>query len=144
MRMSDDFLTHPARATCRTTVANKLQMAMLGVHGRIQFCKALLPVGVFGAALAARPESRLSIRSIALGGFAVAVAVASLVAPLASTAPDGLPRAAAVSASVGVVWSPDVVCPTLALLLVGLLVVRRVVAVGEVHGRLVTAKVRKS
>jgi cobalt/nickel transport system permease protein len=69
--------------------------AMLGVHFGIGVSEALLSVAVVAAGLALGAEQRVaSTRKRAWIGLAIAVAVAGLLAPWASAAPDGLERVA--------------------------------------------------
>ncbi|REK07521.1 MAG: cobalt transporter [Planctomycetota bacterium] len=69
--------------------------AMLSIHLLIALCEAVITTTVLAAGLAIAAENKtFSPRSVAIGGLALAVAVAGLLAPLASSSPDGLERVA--------------------------------------------------
>ncbi len=68
--------------------------AMLSVHAAIGLSEALLSVAVVAIALSAQSERPLSTRRAGWAGLALAVVLAGMIAPLASTAPDGLERVA--------------------------------------------------
>jgi cobalt/nickel transport system permease protein len=68
---------------------------MMGVHALIGIGEALVTLAIVAAVLAAGSHGKwLSGRRAIAGALAVAVVVAGLIAPLASTAPDGLERVA--------------------------------------------------
>lgn len=87
--------------------------AMIGVHGLIGIGEGLITATVVGAVLAVRPDlvtatasydlrretqhgpSRRAISGFVAAGFLAATTLVVLVAPLASSAPDGLERVAA-------------------------------------------------
>lgn len=69
--------------------------AMLSVHFVIALCEAVVTMTVVAAALVLVAENRvLSTRSVIVGGLLLAVVAAGLLAPVASTRPDGLERVA--------------------------------------------------
>ena len=69
--------------------------AMMSVHVMIALCEAVITMTVVAAALALVAENRVvSTRGVMIGGLALAVVVAGLVAPFASHRPDGLERVA--------------------------------------------------
>jgi cobalt/nickel transport system permease protein len=70
--------------------------SMMGVHLVIALCEVLITMAIVAAALALVAEKRvLSTRRVIIGGLALAVVLAGLAAPFASTRPDGLERVAA-------------------------------------------------
>ncbi|MBI3836866.1 MAG: energy-coupling factor ABC transporter permease [Planctomycetia bacterium] len=128
--------------------------AMLGVHAVIGVSEALISVSIVAAALTLRNEKRsLSTGRVMIGGLVLAAAVAGLVAPLASTAPDGLERVAAdlnfasratSSYAIAPDYSiPGIAWPTLAMALAGIAGVVVVFVATYTVGRTATAKVRK-
>jgi cobalt/nickel transport system permease protein len=69
--------------------------AMMSVHLLIALCEAIITTAVVAAAISLAAERRLtSTRSVMVAGLAIAIAVAGLLAPLASSRPDGLERVA--------------------------------------------------
>jgi cobalt/nickel transport system permease protein len=128
--------------------------AMLGVHAVIGVSEALISAAIVGAALAVRNEKRsLSTRRVMVGGLLLAVAVAGLLAPLASSAPDGLERVAADLNFAGLATSsyavapdyamPGIAWPALTVALAGIAGVVIVFVTTYTVGRTATAKVRK-
>jgi cobalt/nickel transport system permease protein len=129
-------------------------LAMLGVHAVIGLSEALISVAIVSAALAARNDKRsLSTPSVIVGGLALAVAVAGLIAPLASSAPDGLERVAADLNFAGLATNsyamvpdyavPGIAWPALAVALAGIVGVLIVFVTTYTVSRAATAKVRK-
>jgi len=125
--------------------------AMLSVHLTIALCEAIITMAVVAAALAILAEKRvLSTRGIAIGGLALAIAVACLLAPWASSHPDGLERvaedlnfASLATSSFAIVpdyEAPGIAWPAAAVAVAGLLGVAVVFAGSYTLGR--TARVR--
>jgi cobalt/nickel transport system permease protein len=82
-------------AASGTFAAAPLFASMMGVHLVIALCEGLITMAIVAAALALVAENRtISTRNVVLGGLALAVVLAGLVAPFASTRPDGLERVA--------------------------------------------------
>ncbi len=129
--------------------------AMAGVHAMVGLSEALITVAILGAAVAAHFQTRgWSTRGIMLGGLALAAAVAGLIAPLASTAPDGLERVALdlnfANLAAANPWAiaPDysvggIGWPALAAALAGVAGVLLVFVSSYLVGRTATVKVRK-
>ena len=83
-------------AASGTYALTPLLASMLGMHLVIALCEALMTMAIVAAALLLVAEKRvLSTRSVILGGLALAVVLAGVAAPLASTRPDALERVAA-------------------------------------------------
>lgn len=126
--------------------------AMLGVHVLIGLSETLITVALVGAALAGRAEHRRTLHRGAVG-LALAIAVAGLLAPMASSAPDGLARVAedlqfASLATDSWAIAPDYVAPgvgwpALAVALAGIAGTVFVFVSAYTVGRTATAKVRK-
>ena len=115
--------------------------AMLGVHAVIGVSEALVTLAIV-AALAAHSENRLpSSGRVAAIGLALAVAIAGLLAPWASSAPDGLQRVAQdlsiASLDTGIAW------PALAVSLAGIAGVLFVFISAYTVDRTARVKVRK-
>jgi cobalt/nickel transport system permease protein len=129
--------------------------AMVRVHAAIGLSEALATAALVGALIAIRSEGRsLSSRKLMVGSLALAVAVAGLLAPLASTAPDGLEKVAQDLnfANLGSdnLWAvapdyvtPGIVWPALAVALAGVAGVAVVYVTAYTVGRTATVKVRK-
>jgi cobalt/nickel transport system permease protein len=127
--------------------------AMTGAHLTIALCEALATMALVAAASALVAEKRvLSTRGVMIGGLALAVAVAGVLAPLASTYPDGLERVAGDLNFAGLATSsfavlPDyeapVAWPMLAVALAGIIGVALVFATAYTVGRTAKARVRK-
>jgi cobalt/nickel transport system permease protein len=127
--------------------------AMLGTHLAIALCEALATVALVAAALALASERRvLSTRGVTIGGLALAVAVAVVLAPAASTYPDGLERVAAdlnfadlATSSYAVLpeYEAPVAWPMLAVALAGVIGVALVFAGTYAVGRTAKVPVRK-
>ncbi len=82
-------------AVSGTYAMSEVFSAMLSVHLLIALCEAIVTTAVVAAAIALAAEHRLSSpRSVMSVGLALAIAVAGLLAPLASSSPDGLERVA--------------------------------------------------
>jgi cobalt/nickel transport system permease protein len=82
-------------AVSGTYALGNVLSAMLSVHLLIALCEAIVTTTVVAAAIALASERRVfSTRGVAIGGLALAVAVAGLLAPWASSLPDGLERVA--------------------------------------------------
>jgi cobalt/nickel transport system permease protein len=128
--------------------------AMISVHALIGLNEAAISVAIVAVALAARASERsLSTGHVMVGGLALAFAMAGLVAPLASSAPDGLERVAenlqfanlatpswAVAPDYAV---PGVGWPTLAVALAGIAGTVAVFASTYTVGRTAKVRVRK-
>jgi cobalt/nickel transport system permease protein len=128
--------------------------AMLSVHAAIGLSEAMITVAILAAVRATSTNKRFaSARGVLLCGLLLAIGVAGLLAPLASTAPDGLERVAmdlrfANSAADSWAIAPDyaapgVVWPMLAIALSGIAGVVTVLVVTYTVGRTATARVRK-
>ena len=128
--------------------------AMIGIHALIGMCEAILTVAIVAALVAARPAGRsLSTRQLVAGGLILAVAVAGLLAPLASTAPDALDRVAqdlnfASFAAPSWAIAPDYAAPgigwpALAVALAGIAGVLFVFVSAYTLGRAARVRVRK-
>ena len=127
--------------------------AMLSVHAAIGVSEALFSVAIVGAVLAGNKNRALSTRRVMIGGLALAAAVAGLIAPLASSAPDGLQRVAedlnfANLATSSYAIAPDYAVPgiawsLLAAALAGIAGVLVVFVMTYTISRTTTAKVRK-
>jgi cobalt/nickel transport system permease protein len=129
--------------------------AMTSVHALIGVSEALISVAIMAAALSVGSAKRpLSSRQLMFGGLAAAVAIAGLLAPLASNSPDGLERVAADLGFANLAsenpWSvapdyqtPGIVWPALAVALSGLAGVFAVFATTYTLNRTATAKVPK-
>jgi cobalt/nickel transport system permease protein len=132
-----------------------LLAAMLGVHALIGICEAAITMSVLALAHAAQRQLRgTSARRFAVGGLALAIVIAGVLAPLASTAPDGLERVAddfqIATLATAADWSmapdyslPGITWPTLAVALAGIVGVAFVFAATYTLGRTATVKVRK-
>ncbi len=125
--------------------------AMMSMHVLIALCEAIITTTVVAAGIALAAERRLtSPRSVMVVGLAVAIGVAGLLAPLASSSPDGLERVAqdlnfATFATDSFALVPDyeapgITWPAAAVALAGILGVMVVFAGSYTLGR--TAKVR--
>lgn len=134
--------------------AGEIFSAMLGVHLIIALCEGLITVSVVAAALAVAAQPRLaSPRNLAILGLCAAIAVAGLLAPLASASPDGLERVAenlnfASLAGDTFAIVPDYEIPgvsstLLAVALAGVFGVALVAFSSYAIGRTATARVRK-
>ena len=142
-------------AASGTYATGEVLSAMLRVHTTIGLGEALATASLVGAALALRAEDRaLSTRGLMIGSLAVAIAVAGLLAPIASSAPDGLERVAQDlnfanlgSDSLGLIATdyalPGIGLPELAVALAGIAGVLIVFVTAYTVGRTATAKVRK-
>jgi cobalt/nickel transport system permease protein len=127
--------------------------AMTGAHLVIALCEALATTALVAAGLALAAEKRVhSTRSVMIGGLALAVIVAAVLAPLASTYPDGLERVAGDLNFAGLASSshallPDyeapVAWPVLAVALAGIVGVALVFASAYTVGRTAKVRVRK-
>lgn len=138
-------------AVSGTYAMSDVLSAMLSVHLLIALCEAIITTTVVAAALALAAERRLtSPRSVMIVGLAVAIAVAGLLAPLASSSPDGLERVAEDLNFAGLATSsyaivpeyeaPGIAWPAAAVAIAGMLGVMLVFASSYTLGR--TAKVR--
>lgn len=129
--------------------------AMIGVHAWIALGEAAATVAVLAALVVLRAENpaRSQRRAIVVS-LAIAVAVAGLLAPWASSAPDGLERVAedlnfasqASLASWAIVpdyEAPGITWPALAVALAGILGVAFVFVVGYTVDRTAKVRVRK-
>ena len=127
---------------------------MLGVHALIGLSEAFFTVAIVAVWCARSEGKSLSTRGVMIGGLVLAVAVAGLIAPLASTAPDGLERVAQELnfANLGSEnpWAiapdyatPGIAWPALAVALAGIAGVAVVFATAYTLGRTATVKVRK-
>lgn len=127
--------------------------AMLSVHLMIALCEAVITVAVVAAALALANERTLSPRSMAIGGLALAVVVAGILAPWASSLPDGLERVAedlnfanlatTSWSALGDYEAPGISWPSLAVALAGILGVGFVFLSTYTVGRTAKVRVRK-
>ena len=138
-------------AASGTYAMNEVFSAMLSVHLLIALCEAIITTTVVAAGIALAAEQRLtSPRSVMTVGLALAIAVVGLLAPLASSSPDGLERVAAdlnfaalatdSFALVPEYEAPGIAWPAAAVALAGALGVMLVFASSYTLGR--TAKVR--
>jgi cobalt/nickel transport system permease protein len=129
-------------------------VAMLGAHLTIALCEALATTALVAAATALTAERRApSTRSVLVGGLALAIVVAGVLAPLASTYPDGLERVAgdlnfAALATSSFAVLPDYEAPLagwpmLAVALAGIIGVALVFASAYTVGRAAKVRVRK-
>jgi len=137
-----------------TFAAGEVLSAMLSVHLVIALCEGLITVSIVAAAMAISAQPRLaSPRNLAIVGIAAAIAVAALLAPLASSSPDGLERVAenlnfaalAVDtfAIVPEYELPGVSSPLMAVALAGVFGVAIVAVASYAIGRTATVRVRK-
>lgn len=128
--------------------------AMIGVHAVIGLSEAMITVAILALALAAGATHRpLSTRGVMACGLIAAIAVAGLLAPLASSAPDGLDRVAEDLQFAGLATSswalapeyaaPGVGWPALAVALAGIAGVVFVFVSSYTVGRSAMVKVRK-
>jgi len=119
--------------------------AMLSVHAVIGLSEAMISVAVVAVALAAQSDRPLSTRRAGFIGLALAVAVAGLVAPFASTSPDGLERVAEDLNFAALATSSWSAMPewTMAMPLAGIVGVLFVFASTYTVGRTATAKISK-
>lgn len=128
--------------------------AMTGAHLVIALCEALATMALVAAAAALAAEKRVpSTRGVMIGGLALAVAVAGVMAPLASSYPDGLARVAgelnfARLAADSYALLPDYQAPVagwplLAVALAGIVGVALVFASAYTVGRTAKVRVRK-
>jgi len=128
--------------------------AMVGVHTVIGMSEAMITVAILAIALAAGKNHRpLSTRGLMARGLIAAVAVAGLLAPWASSAPDGLDRVAedlqfATLATSSWALAPEysvpgVGWPALAVALAGIAGVVFVFVSSYTVGRTAMVKVRK-
>ncbi len=128
--------------------------AMMSVHVVIALCEAIVTMTVVAAALALVAERRLtSPRSMTIAGLALAIAVAGILAPLASSSPDGLERVAAdlsfsnlATSTFAVVpgyEAPGIAWPALAVAAAGIVGVAIVFASTYTVGRTAKVRVRK-
>jgi cobalt/nickel transport system permease protein len=134
---------------------SEVLLAMLAVHAVIGAGESLITVAILTAVLTTtRAKQPASSRRIAVIGLALAAAVAVFVAPLASTAPDGLERVAdelqIASLATANAWAmapdyamPGISWPLLAAGLAGTVGVCFVFAVTYLLSRTATARVRK-
>ncbi len=128
--------------------------AMITVHAVIGLGEVIVSVALVAAVLAIQAQGLLSARRATFAGAALAIAVAGLIAPLASSAPDGLERVAedlqfANQASANL-WAlaPDyavsgIAWPALAGAMAGIVGVVVVFCSTYMLNRAATAKVRK-
>ena len=142
------------RGAITDAVARAVFSAMLSVHAGIGVSEALVSVALVAAGLALRGERQeFSTRQVMLGGLAVAIAIAGVLAPWASTAPDGLDRVAndlrfATLATDSWAVAPDYAAPgvgwpALAVALAGIAGTVFVFVSTYTVGRTATVKVRK-
>jgi cobalt/nickel transport system permease protein len=128
--------------------------AMIAAHLAIALCEALATMALVAAATALVSESRaVSTRNVLVGGLALAVVVAGVLAPLASAYPDGLERVAgdlnfAALATTSYAVLPDYEAPLagwpmLAVALAGVVGVALVFASTYTVGRTARVRVRK-
>jgi len=128
--------------------------AMLSVHAAIGLSEALITVAILAAIHATGTNKRsASARGVVLCGLMLAIGLAGLLAPMASTAPDGLERVAMdlrFATSAADSWAivqdyaaPGVAWPMLAVALSGITGVVTVFVVTYTVGRTATARVRK-
>jgi len=128
--------------------------AMLSVHAMIALCEGLITVTVVAAAIALSAQRRpLSSARVMIVGLAVAIAVAGLLAPLASSSPDGLERVAedlnfanlatGTSAILADYEAPGIPWPSLAIAVAGMGGVLCVFASTYTVGRTAKVRVRK-
>ena len=82
-------------AASGTHAVGEVASAMLSVHLVIALCEAIITTAVVAAAIALASQPRLATPgSLVTVGLAAAIVVAGLLAPLASSHPDGLQRVA--------------------------------------------------
>jgi cobalt/nickel transport system permease protein len=128
--------------------------AMLSVHLMIALCEAIITTTVVAAAIALAAERRLaSPRGVMIVGLAVAIGVAGLLAPLASSYPDGLERVASDLNFAGLATSsfaivpeyeaPGIAWPAAAVAIAGIIGVMLVFASSYTLGRTAGARVSK-
>jgi cobalt/nickel transport system permease protein len=128
--------------------------AMMSVHLLIASCEAIITTAVVAAAISLAAERRLtSPRSMMVAGLAIAIAVAGLLAPLASSHPDGLERvaenlnfASLATDSFALVpeyEAPGVTWPAAAVAIAGILGVLLVFASSYAVGRTAAVRVPK-
>ncbi|MEX0679401.1 MAG: energy-coupling factor ABC transporter permease [Pirellulales bacterium] len=128
--------------------------AMMSVHLVVALCEAVIVMTIVAAALAlAADKNALSTKSVLVGGLALAVVVTGLVAPVASSRPDGLERVAvdlnfaslaASSPSVAPDYeAPRIAWPALAVAVAGISGVVFVFVSTYTVGRAAKARVRK-
>jgi cobalt/nickel transport system permease protein len=128
--------------------------AMLGMHAMIGLGEVLVTVSIVALVSAAHAETHpLSTRRIMASGLLLAVAVAGLLAPLASSAPDGLERVAEDASFAGLATSswaiapdyaaPGIAWPAVAVALAGIAGVVVVFVTNYMVGRTAAVKIRK-
>ncbi len=119
--------------------------ALLSVHAAIGLSEALLSVAVVGIALSTQLNRPHSTRGAGWVALVLAVAVAGLIAPLASTAPDGLERVAQDLNFAALATSSWSVMPewAVAMPLAGIVGVLFVFVSTYTVGRTATAKINK-
>jgi cobalt/nickel transport system permease protein len=127
--------------------------AMLATHLAIGLCEALATMAVVAAAIGLAAQRRLSSRGMLVGGLAIGVAIAGILAPWASQSPDGLERVALTlnfselaTSSAAVIpdyEAPLAGWPMLAVALAGVIGVAVVFAGTYTVGRAAEARVRK-
>lgn len=137
-----------------TYAAGDVLSAMLGVHLVIALCEGLITVSIVAAVLALAAQPRLaSPKNLAIVGIAAAIAVAALLAPLASSSPDGLEHVAEnlnFASLAGDTFAivpdyevPGVSSPLLAVALAGMFGVTLVAMASYLLGRTATVRIRK-
>jgi cobalt/nickel transport system permease protein len=128
--------------------------AMIGAHLVIALAEAAMTMTIVAAALAMLAEDRvLSTRGVMVGGLALAVVVAGVLAPVASLNPDGLERVAVDLSFADLAtgsWAiapdyaaPGIAWPALAVAIAGIGGALFVFATTYTIGRTAKARVRK-